>query len=508
MRCASYTRTVSCLRETEIPNNIISQQNQRIQEFIKKKEWSLVKKYSDRKKDELEESAFLQMKQDAIGRQFDCLVMDSIFRCGKNTNVAVELLKNVFLPAGIYFAVVEDGFCSSEVSIDQATKYLQEKIKEYRSHTVNKDMRKYTETKQFPKYGYRYKGTEMELEIDPEAAANVKKIFQLVSEGNSFKKTAEIMTEAAVMSSGKYVDKLWGRTVKNPEEPWKKDQIKRIIYNRLYLGEWIRTINGKKCMVSCPAIIDKELFDKANNRRSQKVDKSNLGKTPMNPFAKMIFDKETGIPLKIHTQQRLKIQVFRRSYAEKEKTTCRKGNIPYVDVYDGVYELLLKEKRRAERLLKMIATSEWEYEKQRQLQKVRASAQDSFAKMMEIENENYQLYSQFVNGSISSEEYECCKQQNINLFEEEDCLFQQDMEQIEKIEKCFSADNPWIRLFAEADIPEKLEREHIKKWIERIEVVYFEYVEVCVKYREWKERFPKQWLEESYGTKKQKDTSC
>ena len=42
MRCVSYTRTVSCLREKEIPSDIINQQNKRIQEFIKQKGWSLV----------------------------------------------------------------------------------------------------------------------------------------------------------------------------------------------------------------------------------------------------------------------------------------------------------------------------------------------------------------------------------------------------------------------------------------------------------------------------------
>ena len=77
MRCVSYTRTVSCLREKEIPSDIINQQNKRIQEFIKQKGWSLVKKYSDRKKDEFEDGAFLEMRQDAIGRQFDCLVEET-----------------------------------------------------------------------------------------------------------------------------------------------------------------------------------------------------------------------------------------------------------------------------------------------------------------------------------------------------------------------------------------------------------------------------------------------
>ena len=93
MKCASYTRTVSCLRDGDIPKDIINQQNQKIQEYIKRKNWTLVKKYSDRKKDEFEDTAFLQMKQDAIGREFDCVVIDSMFRCGRNANVAAELFR-------------------------------------------------------------------------------------------------------------------------------------------------------------------------------------------------------------------------------------------------------------------------------------------------------------------------------------------------------------------------------------------------------------------------------
>ena len=116
MRCASYTRMVSCMEKGEIPNDIISQQNERIQEYIKQRKWKLVKKYSDRKKEEFEETAYLQMKQDAMGRQFDCLVIDSMFRCGRNSNVAAELFKSMFLPAGLQIAVVEDDFCSLDVT--------------------------------------------------------------------------------------------------------------------------------------------------------------------------------------------------------------------------------------------------------------------------------------------------------------------------------------------------------------------------------------------------------
>ena len=42
MRCVSYTRTFSCLPESEIPEDIIIQQNERIKKFIKQKKWTLM----------------------------------------------------------------------------------------------------------------------------------------------------------------------------------------------------------------------------------------------------------------------------------------------------------------------------------------------------------------------------------------------------------------------------------------------------------------------------------
>ena len=51
MRCASYARYVSCVPEKNIPSDIIRQQNDRIQKYIKQNGWELVQKYADRKQD-------------------------------------------------------------------------------------------------------------------------------------------------------------------------------------------------------------------------------------------------------------------------------------------------------------------------------------------------------------------------------------------------------------------------------------------------------------------------
>ena len=74
--------------------------------------------------------------------------------------------------------------------------------------------------------------------------------FELICEGHSCNETAKIMTADGIECSGNYVNKLWGRPIKDENAPWKMAQVKRIIYNRQYIGEWERTIDGKrKCLV-------------------------------------------------------------------------------------------------------------------------------------------------------------------------------------------------------------------------------------------------------------------
>ena len=83
MRCVSYTRTTSCKEDGKIPADIIKQQDQHIQEYLKKQGWTLSAKYCDRKKDTEEDTVFEELTKDGINRKFDMVVVDSIDRCGR-----------------------------------------------------------------------------------------------------------------------------------------------------------------------------------------------------------------------------------------------------------------------------------------------------------------------------------------------------------------------------------------------------------------------------------------
>lgn len=72
--------------QKEIPSDIIRQQNERIQKYIKLNKWELTQKYADRKQDMEADDAFREMQKDGVNRKFDMIVVDSLFRCGANVS--------------------------------------------------------------------------------------------------------------------------------------------------------------------------------------------------------------------------------------------------------------------------------------------------------------------------------------------------------------------------------------------------------------------------------------
>lgn len=102
MRCVSYTRTTSCKEDGKIPADIIKQQDQHIQEYLKKQGWTLSAKYCDRKKDTEENTAFEELTKDGIDRKFDMVVVDSIDRCSRTISCADDNQMNGLLRQGNY----------------------------------------------------------------------------------------------------------------------------------------------------------------------------------------------------------------------------------------------------------------------------------------------------------------------------------------------------------------------------------------------------------------------
>src|SRR5699024_11969419 len=117
----------SCLPGAESPAKVITVQNERIRGYVEKHGWKISGKYSDRKKDKNENASFEKMLQDGIQRKFDAVIVDSIFRAGKDLWSAKEILLQTFHFAGIWFIVVEDDFISVGKSNEEAEAYFNQK---------------------------------------------------------------------------------------------------------------------------------------------------------------------------------------------------------------------------------------------------------------------------------------------------------------------------------------------------------------------------------------------
>lgn len=124
MKWVSYTRSISSRIGEENPSNTITEQNERIAQYLKKRGCSISEKYSDRKRTAEAAEGFDRLVQDGMARKFDAVVVDSIFRCGRTLPFAIEALQKTFYPLGIQFAVVEDDFCSVDKTAEEVAEYF------------------------------------------------------------------------------------------------------------------------------------------------------------------------------------------------------------------------------------------------------------------------------------------------------------------------------------------------------------------------------------------------
>lgn len=116
------------------------------------------------------------------------------------------------------------------------------------------------------------------------------------------------------------------------------------------------------------------------------------------------------------------------------------------------------------------------------------------AHLMAKDDERTAVYRQYEQGSILLEQVEEYEHQYQVAVQKQEAAFKKVMLAVNDIEKAFSHGNPWLMKFRAISIPEKLERTHLKEWLDHVWIVDFEQVEVILQESEWKRFFPEEWL--------------
>jgi DNA invertase Pin-like site-specific DNA recombinase len=490
-------RTTSCKPEKEIPRDIIGQQNERIQNFIKSQHWTLVEKYTDRRKDEEEDTAFQQMRADGLARKFDMVVVDSMFRCGKNVSFAEDVLMKTFYPAGIHFAVVEDNLCSLNMTAEEVREYFKQRRNEY----FGSQMTAWTRKKQAEgylsvhdeKYGYLLSEDRKSFVVDEEVVPIIREIFYYLSETEfNLAEIADLLNDRGYEPPWNHLARVGKKIRAGAECQWTSSAVKRISENTAYIGYWKKQMDGKTAVLKTEPIIDKRQFDIVQKRFGRIPGVKNpSGQRSENAFVKQIFDKATGKALHCKVSlDRSEHQTFSYHHFCTER-------MEYDDVMIATVEALRSEQKQALRAASWMESEACQAEKAKIKSVLSDEAKVLFAEETKVEDEHIPLYCRREAGEIETSEYELQKADIFTRLQAVEEKFEALMEEVEAVELAFSKRNPWVQLYGKIEIPDELEKAQVRKWIDRVVVENLEKIEVVFpeKYVQWKKRLPAEWLE-------------
>lgn len=497
MKWVSYTRSISSRIGEENPSNTIAEQNERIARYLKKCGCSVSEKYSDRRRTAEATEGFDKLVQDGMARKFDAVVVDSIFRCGRTLPFAIEALQRTFYPLGIQFAVVEDDFCSIDKTAEEVAEYFNGKtIDKIRSEFITNRQNHFEEgtlTHRQAKYGYALSEDRRSLVLNPESAQVVKLIFQMYLEDMKIPEIARALDVQGVQTPQVQMAKKKRSRTKNK---WQDSTIRSILKNPLYIGKCTLTLAKAKRELEVPAIVSKTEFQKAQKKlESTRLPSRKKARKKPNLLFKKIYDKESGKGLLCRTSEDESQQI----YSFDKGYRCFSGKAPFIEsekIFREILSALEKEKMQAAHIDRVLDLNP---EKVKQcmdagLLQYRKRANEIVAHLMAKDDERTAVYRQYEQGSILLEQVEEYEHQYQVAVQKQEAAFKKVMLAVNDIEKAFSHGNPWLMKFRAISIPNKLERVHIKKWVDSVWVKEFEQVEVILKESQWKRFFPEEWL--------------
>ena len=347
MNCVSYTRSTNCLPEREDRVIPIMEQNDHIRKYVSSRKWKLVGKYSDRKHDSDLDKAFLEMREDGVNRKFDCVVIDSIWQCGRDAFQAIALLRKTFYPAGIQFAVVEDNFCSADVGSEEVEKYLKNVWGKYHGRYTSERLGRHTVLRHLTVYGFVYDRENNVLNVDETSAAIIREIVERVAAGEKTGTIAKDLTSRNVETPSRYLERMCGEHKRILQSAWTTGAVYKIASNPKYCGRWEKTVDGKDLVAEAGRIVEPELFDKAmaqiaSRNYSKPENRKHNGPSPV---AGRIWDKESGLTLVKYSNVLRSITDIRFRYPKEKDIKYEKTAMDYDEFMERVAAELCREKQ-------------------------------------------------------------------------------------------------------------------------------------------------------------------
>ena len=287
---------------------------------------------------------FLNMINDAKNNKFDLIITKEISRFSRNTLDSIKYTREL-LSYGVFVLFLNDNINTilpdSELRLTIMASMAQDEIRRL-SERVKFGMNRSIESGHILGNNklYGYKKYKDKLKINKQEAIIVKRLFNLyVIENYSLSKISKLFNKENIKTNygKKWTIQTLSRMIKNPKYKGyycgKKTEVIDFINKKIkYLpkDQWITY----KDYIKIPAIIDEELWNKANKKLGNKQNKKNTYILSN----KIYCQKDNCL---YHPRKQKDITWLCSNYLNNGKSSCNTANIKESELYTIIDDVLL-----------------------------------------------------------------------------------------------------------------------------------------------------------------------
>ncbi len=345
-----------------------------------------------------------RMLEDAKSGKIDTIIVKDLSLFGRNYIEVGQYIDYIFPAYGIRFIAISDNVDTADrTSTAMDMMPIMNVFNEWHAANTSKKIRAVLESSQrsgkytnwnYP-YGYRAGEDESRTAvIDEEAAAVVRRIYDLRLQGHSARTIARILTDDGIPNPATYYTKLdGGKWDRNCSALWVSKTVRWILSNPTYLGHTIQhkttrvsyknhkvvTIPESEWIINENAhepIISKEIWDKVQATYKGKRGRSDKSKV-VHPLSGLVVCLSCGKKLKFKSARDVHNCFVCRTYVELGKKYCSSHHITEQlleqivldDIHSLLEEVEIDETKVKERFLRERAkhTEQSRYSDEKQL---------------------------------------------------------------------------------------------------------------------------------------------
>lgn len=225
----------------------------------------------------------------------------------------------------------------------------------------------------------------------------------------------------------------------------------------------------------------------------QKKQDSLRGKIPVSKYTGLITDSaypgQAIILRNAHVPEKAYFTVY-----DPSRPQFSQSHLPLSEVEDALFAMLLAEKGKAEKMMKIIR-AEGESGKLQMEEQIRTLFFNIAMQIAESEKHKMEAYRKYKTGQLSGDEWNEINAAAKAFVEEQEPTLKRYEQQFSEIKTLISEKNPWIQARMEWNEDRHISRKLLLRHVEKIELNNMKLSHVTFTHEEWYLRLPQQWRE-------------